>query len=329
MAGLDKIIERITQDSAVKCEGILKEAAAQATGLKADAAAASKKDADAVLLIGTKTDRQVLQQLKNCKVLVRYGVGYEVVDVPACTEAGIIFCNVPDAGTYEVGSHAFVLALDCLRKVSFYNTRIRKGSWKGGEGYTLRRLNAYTFGYCGFGHIGQAAAGFAQSLGCRRIAYDPFTPDEVFERMGVERVSFEQLLEQSDMISVHTPLMPSTWHMFSHEQFAKMKPGSVIVNTSRGGVIDQEALLDAIDLGYISAAGLDVNEREPLKDLSDRTFQYDTVILTPHSATESVEYFANLQEKVARTAIIALQGKLPPNIINREVLEKLQMSENT
>ena len=101
------------------------------------------------------------------------------------------------------------------------------------------------------------------------------------------------------------------------------------VNYDAPDSFDQEALLDAIDMGYISAAGLDVNEREPLKDLSDRTFQYDTVILTPHSATESVEYFANLQEKVARTAIIALQGKLPPNIINREVLEKLQMSENT
>lgn len=136
--------------------------------------------------------------------------------------------------------------------------------------------------------------------------------------MGVEQVSFDELLAQSDMISVHTPLMPSTYHMFSTEQFAKMKKGAVIVNTSRGGVIDTEAMLDALDAGTLAGAGLDVNEYEPLTDLSNRMFSYDSIIFTPHSATESLEYFDTLAEKVAKTAISVLNGELPANVINRK-----------
>lgn len=276
------------------------------------------RDADAVLLIGTETPETVIRELKKCKVIVRYGVGYDVVDVSACSRAGIVVCNVPDAGTFEVGSHAFALALDCLRKLSYYDRQIRQGGWKSGEGYTLHRLSQYTFGYCGFGNIGQAAARFAEPLGCRRIAFDPYAQDEVFTREGVTRVSFQQLLEQADMISIHTPLTPDTRHLFCKEVFKKMKRGCVIVNTSRGGVIQQDDLLDAIDEGIVAAAGLDVNAYEPLTDLSNRIFQYDTVVLTPHSATESVEYFDTLQERVARTAISVLRGELPRNVLNRK-----------
>lgn len=279
------------------------------------------KDADAIMLIGYKTPKEVIDACPNLKVIVRYGVGYDSVDVPACSEAGVCMCNVPDAGTFQVGSHAFALALDCLRKMTYYDRMIRKGIWDSGAGYTLHRLDQYTFGYCGFGNIARVAAKCAEPLGCRRIAYDPFVADEVFEQAGVERVTFDELLAQSDMISVHTPLMKETFHMFSTEQFKKMKKGSVIVNTARGGVIDQEALMDAMDEGIIVAAGLDCNEYEPLTDLSNRLFKYDGVIITPHSATESVEYFTTLQEKATRTAIAVLNGELPKNTINRKEIE--------
>jgi D-3-phosphoglycerate dehydrogenase len=278
------------------------------------------RDADALLLIGTETPREVIGQLPNCKVIVRYGVGYDVVDVESCSVAGIVVCNVPDAGTMEVGGHALALALDCLRKITYYDRQIRRGNWHPRSGYILRRYSAYTFGYCGFGNIGRAAAKFASQLGCRLIAYDPCVEDEVFAAAGVTRVNFDELLAQSDLISIHAPLTKTTYHLFSKEQFNMMKPGVIIINTSRGGLVCQEDLMDAIDRGIVAAAGLDVNEQEPLTDLGSRLLSYDTVVLTPHSATESLEYFATLQEKVARTAVAVLRGDLPGNTVNREAI---------
>ena len=282
------------------------------------------RDAEALLLIGYKTPRAVIEQLPACRVIVRYGVGYDAVDVAACSERGIVVCNVPDAGTYEVGSHAFALALDCLRKTTWYDRQIRRGSWHAGSGYKIRRLCEYTFGYCGFGNIGRAAARFAGLLGCRLIAYDPFVSDETFAAAGVARVTFDELLSQADVISIHTPLNAKTHHLFAQEQFMKMKPGMILVNTSRGGLVDREALMDAIDAGIVAAAGLDVHEHEPLTDMSDRIFRYDTIVLTPHTATESTAYAPTLQELVARTAVAVLNGELPANVINREAILKFR-----
>jgi D-3-phosphoglycerate dehydrogenase / 2-oxoglutarate reductase len=223
-----------------------------------------------------------------------------------------------------VGGHALALALNCLRKISFYDRQIRQGHWHAGAGYTLHRFSKYTFGYCGFGNIGRAAAKLAGQLGCRMIAYDPYAKDEVFAEAGVTRVSFDELLAQSDLISIHAPLSKATFHLFSKDQFARMKRGVIIINTSRGGLINQDDLMDALDEGIVAAAGLDVNEHEPLTDLSDRLLTYDTVVITPHSATESVEYFATLQERAARTAVSVLKGELPGNVINREAILKIR-----
>ena len=278
------------------------------------------RDADALMLIGLKTPREVIEKLEKCKVIVRYGVGYDVVDVQACTDMGIALCNVPDAGSYEVGSHAFALAMDCLRKVTFYDRQIRKGVWHAGSGYTLKRMYDYTFGYIGFGNIGRVAAGLARPLGVKILVYDPYVSDEVLEEAGAVRATFEEVLSGSDVINMHLPLNPNTYHMISVEQFKLMKKGAIIINTSRGGLIDQEALMDAIDEGIVAAAGLDVNEHEPLTDLNDRLLTYDTVILTPHTATESNVYAPTLQEKAAKTALQVLRGELPVNTINRKEL---------
>lgn len=282
------------------------------------------KDADVLLLIGMKTPKEVVDRLPQCKVIVRYGVGYDVVDVDACSKAGIVVCNVPDAGTFEVAGHAFALALNCARKITYYDRHIRSGRWQAGSGYPLHRYSEYTYGFCGFGNIARATAKYAANLNCKRIAYDPYIKDEIFEQAGVTRVGFDELLAQSDILSVHAPLCQATYHMFSKEQFDKMKPGMIIVNTARGGVIDQEALMDALDAGIVAAAGLDVNEHEPLTDLNNRLFQYDSVVITPHSATESEEYFKTLQERAARTAIAVLKGELPYNVINRDAIAQMR-----
>lgn len=279
-------------------------------------------DADALLLIGLRTPRHVIERLKNCKVIVRYGVGYDCVDIPACSDHGIVVCNVPDAGTDDVASHAFALALNCMRKIGYYDRQIHRGHWHAGEGYTIHRLSTQTFGLCGFGSIARVVARYAAVLGCRLIGYDPFVDDASFEQHGVKKVSFEELLQQSDVISIHTPLNEHTRHMFSKPVFEKMKRGMIIVNTSRGGVVCQDDLLDAIDAGIVKACGLDVNECEPLTDVNNRILQYDNVVLTPHSAAESVEYFIALQERAARTVIEVLNGELPRNVINREQIIK-------
>jgi D-3-phosphoglycerate dehydrogenase / 2-oxoglutarate reductase len=280
------------------------------------------KDADALLLIGLRTPRHVIEKLKKCKVIVRYGVGYDCVDIPACSDHGIVVCNVPDAGTNDVASQAFALALNCMRKIGYYDRQIHRGHWHGGDGYTIHRVSTQTFGFCGFGNIARVAARFAAVLGCRLIGYDPFVDKAQFEAAGVEQVSFDELLAQSDVISIHTPLNEHTHHMFSKPVFEKMKRGMIIVNTSRGGVVCQDDLMDAIDAGIVAAAGLDVNECEPLTDVNHRILQYDTIILTPHSGAESVEYFITLQERAARTAIDVLNGNLPKNVLNREQIIK-------
>jgi len=280
------------------------------------------KEAEALLLIGLRTPRHVIERLEKCKVIVRYGVGYDCVDIPACSDHGIVVCNVPDAGTMEVASQAFALALDCLRKISYYNRQIHRGHWHGGEGYAIHRLSTQTFGFCGFGNIARVTARYAAVLGCRLIGYDPFVDQSQFEAAGVESVSFDELLAQSDVISIHTPLNEQTHHLFSKPVFEKMKRGMIIVNTSRGGVVCQDDLMDAIDAGIVAAAGLDVNECEPLTDVNNRLLQYDTIVLTPHSAAESVEYFITLQERAARTAIDVLNGNLPKNVLNREQIIK-------
>lgn len=280
------------------------------------------KDADALLLIGFSTTRWILDRLPRLKAIIRYGVGYDAVDVGACSEKGIVVANVPDAGIYEVASHTFALMLNLMRKVGYYDRQLRRGNWHPGEGYQLHRFCKYTVGFCGFGNIARIAAQYAANMGWHMIACDPFVKEEVFEEYHVERVDFDTLLKTSDLISIHTPLNDNTRHMFSNEVFSRMKPGMLLVNTSRGGVIDQEALMNAIDKGLVAGAGLDVLETEPLKDTSDRLYSYDTVIVTPHSATESEEYFITLQEKAALTAVAILNGELPSNVINRDAIAR-------
>lgn len=279
-------------------------------------------DTEALLLIGLRTPRHVIERLKKCKVIVRYGVGYDCVDIPACSDHGIVVCNVPDAGTIEVASQAFALALNCMRKISYYDRQIHRGHWHAGEGYAIHRVSTQTFGFCGFGNIARVTAHYAASLGCRLIGYDPFVEKAQFDKAGVEQVSFDELLAQSDVISVHTPLNEHTHHMFCKPVFEKMKRGMIIVNTSRGGVICQNDLMDAIDAGIVTAAGLDVNECEPLTDVNNRILQYENIVLTPHSAAESVEYFITLQERAAQTAVQVLNGTLPRNVLNRDGITK-------
>ena len=280
------------------------------------------RDADAILIVYSPTPKSVIDKLEKCKVMVRYGVGFDVIDVEAATAKGIAVCNIPDYCAEEVAAHTAALALDCLRKITYLNSTVHNGEWVAGAGYPIRRLSSMTYGICGFGNIARTAAKFMKNFGFNIIAYDPYVGEEAFEKLGVKKVELDELCRESDLISVHVPLNKSTFHLIAKEQFAMMKKGVIIINTARGGLVCQEDLLDAIDAGIVKAAGLDVLETEPITDPNERILKYDNVIITPHSAAQGVEAIGDLRRKVVEVAAAVLEGELPFNVVNKKDLLK-------
>lgn len=279
------------------------------------------KDADAVLIGMRKTPPEVIQKLEKCKVMVRYGIGYDVIDVDACNKKKIAVCNIPDYCIEEVAAHTAALALDCLRQITYRNKLVHQAKWIGeAHGYSVKRLSTLTYGLCGFGNIARKTAEHMKSFGFKLVAYDPFVKEEVFEAAGVKKVSLDELCKISDIISVHVPLSKETFHLIAKPQFDIMKKGAIIINTSRGGLVCQEDLLDAIDAGIVKAAGLDVLETEPLTNINERILKYDSIVLTPHFAFNSDESFEELREKVVLSAIKVLKGELPNNVVNKKNL---------
>ena len=283
------------------------------------------RDADAILDIYTKMTPRIIDSLENCKVMVRFGIGYDVIDVEACTKKGIFVCNVPDYCIEEVATHTIALILAVSRKIAYYNDEVRKGKWVAASGYPMYRLSQQTVGFIGFGNIARQAAHYMSAFGSKLIAYDPFLPDAVFAEHNAEPVSLDELLARADIISLHTPLFDSTHHIIDKESIAKMKDGVLIVNTSRGPLICEKDLIEAVESGKVAGAGLDVVESEPLNEPDHPLFKTGRVVITPHAAFSTVDSNAELLEKVAETACQILKGdfndRLVRRIVNRKELE--------
>lgn len=281
---------------------------------------AACKDADAVLIAFADTNRNVISHLNNCKALIRYGVGYEVIDVDAATDYNIAACNIPHYCSEEVAVHACALILDSVRRITVDDRHVKAGDWFVKAGYSYSRLSRMTVGILGFGNIARKVASYLKGFGCRIMAYDPYLPDSVFEQAGVERGSKEDICRAADIITVHIPHNKETHHTVDKAEFEMMKNGVIIINTSRGGLINQEALCDALDSGKVRAAGLDVLEGEPITDPNARIFQYENVTITPHRGAQSIEAGIDLIVQVIQTAITAIEGTIPENAINRKAL---------
>ena len=281
---------------------------------------AACKDADAILIVFADTNRNVISHLDHCKALVRYGVGYDVIDVDAATDYNIAVCNIPHYCSEEVAVHACALILDSVRRITVDDRHVKAGDWNVQAGYGYSRLSTMTLGILGFGNIARKVAAYMKAFGCRLMAYDPYVPDEVFAQAGVERASKEEICRAADIITVHIPHNKETHHMLDQAAFQSMKDGVIIVNTSRGGLIDQEALCDALDAGKVRAAGLDVLENEPVTDPKARILQYENVTITPHRGAQSQEATDDLIVQVIETAITAVEGTLPENTVNRKAL---------
>jgi D-3-phosphoglycerate dehydrogenase / 2-oxoglutarate reductase len=276
----------------------------------ADDILAVARDADAILVTYAKLPGELLAQLTRCKAIGRFGLGVDNIDVPAAAARGIVVTYVPDYCMQEVSDHAMALLLSLARKVPFSNKLVQAGRWEMPAVAPLRRLEGQVLGLIGFGNIPRALAPKAKAFGLKVVAYDPYAAKDVFASAGVESVSFDDLLARSDFISVHAPLMPATRGLVNAAAFAKMKRGALIVNTARGPLIDEPALVAALDSGHLGGAALDVVTTEPLaKDSA--LLGRDNVILTPHTAFYSVEALEELQTKCASDVARVLSGEKP------------------
>ncbi|MBE4906872.1 C-terminal binding protein [Bacillus luteolus] len=284
------------------------------------------RDADALINQYAPISRRVIESLEKCKVISRYGVGFNTIDIEAATEKGIIVGNVTDYCLDEVSDHAMALILSCARKVTLMNNEVKKGNWNFNVAVPIFRLRGRTLGLVGFGNIPQTVAKKAQAFGLDVIAFDPYVPEEVAKQANVELVTLDELCERSDFISVHAPLNQHTQGMISHEQFNKMKKEAFIINTARGPVIDEAALIAALQEGKIAGAGLDVVEVEPI-EATNPLLQMDNVILNPHSAFYSVEAETELKRKTAENVADVLSGYYPTYLVNRDVKVKVSLKD--
>jgi D-3-phosphoglycerate dehydrogenase len=273
-------------------------------------------DADALLVQYCPVGARAMDALPRVKVIARYGVGYDMLDVPAATERGVLVITVPDFCTEEVADHALTLLLACARRLPRAMRQVAAGGWNAVE--ALRgtgRLADQTLGIVGLGRIGSAVARRAQGFGMRLLAHDPYLDDVAVRVRGAQSRTLQGLLAESDYVSLHAPLSATTRHMIGADQLAAMQPTAYLINTSRGGLVDQEALLVALQQGRPAGAALDVLEREPIPPGSPLLRRED-VILTPHAAFYSDASLARLKHDVATQIATALRGELPRTPLN-------------
>lgn len=268
------------------------------------------RDADAIIVCYAKITADIINQLTKCKVIGRTGLGVDNIDIPAAAAKKITVTYVPDYCLREVSDHAMALLLALARKVPLANKLAQQGRWEMPAVTPIYRLEGRTLGLVGFGNIPRTLVPKAKAFGLRVITSDPYVAEEHLKALDVKNVSFDELLAQSDFVSVHAPLLPQTRHLFNAAAFAKMKKGAVIINTARGPLIDEAALIAALDSGHLGGAGLDVIETEPMPKDSPLIGR-DNLILTPHTGFYSVESLVELQTKAATDVGLVLQGQKP------------------
>lgn len=272
-------------------------------------------DADGLLLDLAPCSAEAIHGLQRCKVINRYGAGYDNVDIEAATAKGIQVTYVPDYCMEDVSDHALALMLSCLRQVAYRDRSIRGGKWNlQGQSF---RLTGKTLGVLGFGRIARALVKKCSGFGFAHIlAYDPYVSEEVMRNLGAEKASMDDVLAQADFLSLHMAVTPETRGMINAQALSKMKPTSILVNVTRGQLVDDEALLDALKQGKILAAGLDTHNQEPLSSGSP-FLTLDNVILTDHTAYNTVEGVVELKTKAAQNIVDVLSGRKPVYPVNQ------------
>lgn len=279
------------------------------------------RDADGILNESITITRRIIESLEKCRIIVRYGVGYDNVDVDAATERGILVCNVPDYCIDEVADHTMALILALNRKLLQLDGAVKAGAWDWKLFQPIRPLKDAVLGILGFGRIGAAVAERARSFGLKIVASDPYVSDEKLRSQKVEPLSLAALLEASDIVSLHVPLTKETYHMLGEGELRRMKKTAYIVNTSRGALIDSRALYKALSEGWIAGAALDVWEVEPPRK-EEPLLRLPNVIATPHIAWYSEESLKRLQVRAAEEVARVLRGEKPRSPVNLRAIEE-------
>jgi glyoxylate reductase len=281
--------------------------------------------ASAILcLLSDRIDAQMMDAAgAGLKVISNYAVGYDNIDVAEATRRGIPVGNTPGVLTEASADHAFALLMAAARRIAEGDRQVRSGGWKTWEPKGLLGLDIHdaTLGIIGFGRIGQAMARRARGFDMRVLFFDPTHPQEKDDATHAEKVSLDELLVQSDFVSLHTPLTVQTQGLMNATTFGKMKTGAVLVNTARGGLVDQEALADALKSGKLGGAALDVSDPEPLP-LDHLLLELENLLITPHIASASRSTREKMSLMAAENVLAGLRGERLPNCVNPEVYEE-------
>ena len=282
------------------------------------------RGSDGMVIMESMVSRRTMEASPNCKVVLRTGMGVDTIDIEAATDLGIAVVNVPDIWIREVANHALAMILACNRRLFLQDRTIRSRDWARVIPPPVGSIHGETLGIVGLGQIGRALARRAPVFDLELLAHDPYIDASVFDEYGATAVSFEELLERSDYISVHTPLTDETHHMFDEAALRKMKPTAYLINTARGPVVDTSALVEALQSGWIAGAGVDAHEQEPLS-LDSPLLDLDNVILTPHTAYYSDPALKAMAVRNGQEVARVLTGRRPKHLVNPDVLGKLPL----
>ncbi len=271
--------------------------------------------AEGLLVQYSPMTARVLRELKRCRGIVRYGVGVDTIDLEAASDLGIVVSNVPDYGTEEVSDHALALLLSLVRKIYRADDLVKRGIWDFTRMKPVPRLGELVLGIVGFGRIGGALARKAEALGMRIVACDPYMPPTAIPGY-VSILSLDELLTQADVVSIHCPLSAETRNLLSAERVASMKPGAYLVNTARGGIVDEDALAEALGRGRLSGVALDVLAAEPIRP-DHPLLAHPDFLCTPHMAWHSSQAERDLKRKAAEEIARIVTGQAPRYQVNR------------
>ena len=273
------------------------------------------EDSDAVLTSACKITARVIESMPKCRIIARLGIGYDNVDHVAAADKGIPVTNVPGFCTEEVANHTIALLLACHRKIALLDGEIRQGIWEQNHALPARRLSTQCLGLIGFGAIGQKVASRAAALGLQVCYFDPYAA-KAKSSLAIECVeTLEELLRKSDFVSLHLPLTEESHHLIDRSAFAEMKPGAILINTSRGSVVEEGALIEALETEQISGAALDVLEQEPPSP-ENPLVRMQNVVLSPHCAAHTYDALDELRIRAVEEVVRAFRGEPLKHIVN-------------
>src|SRR5450830_421018 len=290
-------------------------------------------DADVVMVVSAKIKGEVIKQLSMCGLIARIGIGTDKIDVHEATANGILVTNVPDFCDSELADHTMALLLSAARKIVHLDKNTRTLNLNIRNEVSMRRIAGKKLGLIGFGGLARAVSTRAKTFDLKIFAYDPYVEADEMEKFGVKKInSMENILKDCDFISLHLPLTDKTFHLIGEEQLKMMKPTAILINTARGAIIDEAALVKALSEHWIEAAGIDVFEKlNPFEEVPTKQFSplflLENTVLTPHVAATSVESLIEVQTRAAQEVARVLSGKWPENCINPEVIPRYPLSK--